>query len=259
MNASLTITCLRSIMQVQPVTEAAEAAIRTLKEMLSKISIAQEQMEELHINIIQQQEQTKAPNPASHSNNQKNRAGNSSKNRQTKHHKRREQIVGESLENDEACNMQVVPKSDETRHIIRAALSNHFLFSGLEGEGMFDVIDTMIQEEVLSDMVIIQQGEKGDKFYVLEKGRAKIKVDNKICGEIKSGEAFGELALMWNCPRAATIIADEDCVMWTLSRPLFRRLLAASSTSQTVILCEFLKKIPFLKTLGNQETTKIAR
>ena len=226
---------------VDNVTLAATAAISTLTDMLTKISVVQEEMEKLHINIIKANKHVDNNSSATHTHNSNFNSHAVSNNGETKKKKKREQIVGETLGDDEACKMQVVPKSDETRHIIYTALSNHFLFSGLEGEGMYDVIDTMIQEEVLSDMVIIQQGEKGDKFYVLEKGHAKIKVDNKVVGEFKAGEAFGELALMWNSPRAATIVAHNDCVMFTLSRPLFRRLLATSSTSQTVILCEFLK------------------
>ncbi|GMI33186.1 hypothetical protein TeGR_g5853 [Tetraparma gracilis] len=157
----------------------------------------------------------------------------------------------------------VVPKSDETRRLIQSALFHHFLFSDLEEDGTVDIIDTMAQEEALAGMVIIQQGESGDKFYVLESGRATVKVNNRLLaspeGSLRPGAAFGELALMWNSPRAATIVATEDCVLWTLSRPLFRRLLAASSSSQTAVLCDFLKNIPLLKPLGNQETTKIAR
>jgi len=174
--------------------------------------------------------------------------------------RRREQIVGEPLESlGTKVQHKVIPKSDETRRTLQSALCSHFLFSDLEDDGTIDVIDTMLQEEVLEGMVIIQQGESGDKFYVLESGGATIKVNNSVAGKLRPGSAFGELALMWNSPRAATIVATEDCVLWTLSRPLFRRLLATSSSSQTALLCDFLKNIPLLKPLGNQETTKIAR
>ena len=113
---------------------------------------------------------------------------------------------------------------------------------------------------MLEDMVIILQGDTGDKFYVLEHGSAKVKVDGVTLDQtLGPGSAFGELALMWNSPRAATIVASEDSTLWSLSRPLFRRLLATSSSNQTVQLCEFLKNVDLLKPLGNQETTKIAR
>ncbi len=219
---------------MDPVTSSAQSAITTITSMLQTIASAQSKMESLDVQIHPQHRSAPA------------------------RPRRREQIIGESLSSD-LDSMPVVPKGESTRRVITAALKTHFLFSDLEESGTVDVIDAMVPEESLAGMVIIQQGEAGDKFYVLESGRAQIKVDGRVMGSVSAGEAFGELALMWNSPRAATVVAVEDCVLWTLSRPLFRRLLATSSSSQTAVLCDFLKNVPLLKPLGNQETTKIAR
>lgn len=40
----------------------------------------------------------------------------------------------------------------------------------------------------------------------------------------ESGEAFGELALLYNAPRAATITANEDCTLWCLDRGTFSNI-----------------------------------
>lgn len=110
--------------------------------------------------------------------------------------KRREQIIGESLDN-EVIDLEIIPKSDETRQCLEQTLQNHFLFSDLEPEGVKDVIDTMVQDEALAGMVIIAQGESGekeDKFYVLEHGRAQVKVNGDAKGYIEPGSAFGEVS-----------------------------------------------------------------
>ncbi|GMI03342.1 hypothetical protein TrLO_g13979 [Triparma laevis f. longispina] len=237
-----------SVSKVGPVTESATEAITSIKEMLDVIHSVQDMMEALNL----------SPLPISHHANDVADQHMKDQKRGAEKPKRREQIIGESLDNDNIA-LTVYPKSDETRKIIASSLSNHFLFSDLEGSGVKDVIDTMEKEDVLQDMVIIQQGEAGDKFYVLEHGSAQIKVHGEKKGVVTSGAAFGELALMWNSPRAATIVAMDDCTLWSLSRPLFRRLLATSSSNQTVQLCEFLNNVPLLTPLGNQETTKIAR
>ncbi|GMH91100.1 hypothetical protein TrST_g10019 [Triparma strigata] len=238
-----------SVSKVEPVTESATEAIDSIKEMLDIIHSVQEMMEALNL----------SPLPISHhANDVADQHMKDQRKKGVEKPKRREQIIGESLDNDNVA-LTVYPKSDETRKIIASSLANHFLFSDLEGSGVKDVIDTMEKEDVLQDMVIIQQGEAGDKFYVLEHGSAQIKVNGEKKGILTSGAAFGELALMWNSPRAATIVAMDDCTLWSLSRPLFRRLLATSSSNQTVQLCEFLNNVPLLHPLGNQETTKIAR
>ena len=66
---------------------------------------------------------------------------------------------------------------------------------------------------------IINQGDKGDKFYVIGAGTCDISVKGK--GSVMTasrGVAFGELALMFNQPRAATVTAEGDVVAWQASR-----------------------------------------
>lgn len=46
------------------------------------------------------------------------------------------------------------------------------------------------------------------------------------------GEAFGELALLYNAPRAATIIADGDCILWELDRQTFTHIVKDSSRNK---------------------------
>jgi cAMP-dependent protein kinase regulator len=65
---------------------------------------------------------------------------------------------------------------------------------------------------------IIRQGDKGDKFYVLESGTCDISVNGKgSVMKASRGVAFGELALMFNQPRAATVTAESDVVAWQAS------------------------------------------
>ena len=71
--------------------------------------------------------------------------------------------------------------------------------------------------------VIIKQGDEGDRFYVLESGTCDIPVKGK--GSVMKalrGVDFGELALLFNQPRAATVTAESDVVVWQASRPCRR-------------------------------------
>ena len=67
---------------------------------------------------------------------------------------------------------------------------------------------------------IIKQGDEGDKFYVIGAGTCDITVKGKgSVMKASRGVAFGELALMFNQPRAATVTAEGDVVAWQASRP----------------------------------------
>jgi cAMP-dependent protein kinase regulator len=64
------------------------------------------------------------------------------------------------------------------------------------------VIDVMQAQYVASGEVIIHQGDQGDLFYILEEGSCEIFISGESQGMIESGSSFGDLALMYNCPRA---------------------------------------------------------
>lgn len=78
-------------------------------------------------------------------------------------------------------------------------------------------------------------------------------------GNIESGSSFGDLALMYNCPRAATIRAVTYCTLWTLDRVFFRQAMVTSSSNQNVQLSQFLSKITLFGNLGAQQLNQLAR
>merc|ERR1712187_150885 len=78
---------------------------------------------------------------------------------------------------------------------------------------------------------IIKQDTPGDELYILEEGECIVEkvyipgTPSKKVNEYKSGDYFGELALLHNEPRAATVIAKTDCRLLTLKRKTFKTLL----------------------------------
>lgn len=75
-------------------------------------------------------------------------------------------------------------------------------------------------------------GDEGDNFYVVEQGRFDVYVSSKKVVELFAGGAFGELALLYNSPRAATVMAATSAKLWALDRVTFRHIIAHSSAQQ---------------------------
>jgi len=75
--------------------------------------------------------------------------------------------------------------------------------------------------------VVIREGEEGDSLYIVEAGSLTCTkvlrgTQNPIfLKEYVPGETFGELSLLYNTPRAATITAKEPCSLWRLDRQNF--------------------------------------
>jgi len=74
-----------------------------------------------------------------------------------------------------------------------------------------------------------------------------------------NGALFGELALMYQAPRAATVtIASPKCITWALDREPFKMLLAQSSTKQLEMYEGFLQEVPILKDLNHYELSRLS-
>jgi cAMP-dependent protein kinase regulator len=94
-------------------------------------------------------------------------------------------------------------------------------------------------------------------FYVLEDGHVIFSVDGKYVGACSRGGSFGELALLYNCPRAATCIANTDCSVWKVDQKTFHYMLANNNSSQQKDIHDVLRKVPFLSELEDNTLTKI--
>lgn len=87
--------------------------------------------------------------------------------------------------------------------------------------------------------VIVKQGDDGDEFFIILEGECVVskkeegEEEEKEVGRLRSGAYFGELALMQNAPRAATVSAGDNCKLVKLDRASFHRLLGPCSQTFT--------------------------
>jgi putative peptide zinc metalloprotease protein len=74
---------------------------------------------------------------------------------------------------------------------------------------------------------IIRQGESGDRFYVIRSGAVSVERDGHVLARLGPGDAFGEIALLLDVPRTATVTAVEPTWLLTLEADDFRDVLAS--------------------------------
>jgi len=172
--------------------------------------------------------------------------------------KRAQNVFAEPLDMSEDFVIPNFPKSDGAVKFIDESLADNFIFASLTKEERRLLIDAMKADEVPAGTVIIQQGEVGDYFYVVEDGNISFNVDGNNVGACSRGASFGELALLYNCPRAATCIANSRCKIWKVDQRTFRYMLANNNASLQKGVLEVLRKVQFLSNLDEATLIRIA-
>lgn len=108
------------------------------------------------------------------------------------------------------------------------------------------------------DDIVMRQGDDGDCLYVIDSGELDVLYGGEKVATIGPGRAFGEIALMYNCPRTATIIAKTPVTLWAMDRSSFRRILMEESIRRRNLYQSFLEKVPLLESLYPYERAKVA-
>merc|ERR1719335_522656 len=128
---------------------------------------------------------------------------------------------------------------------------------------MMDVIDAMKPDTVEKGTRLISQGEDGDFFYIVDEGTFDVFVqrgDNppgKVL-EYSPGGMFGELGLMYNAPRAATVMATSPAKVWALDRESFQLMLTTAENTRHTQHEGFLQDIELFKHLTRYEIAQLS-
>lgn len=185
------------------------------------------------------------------------------------------------------------PKTPEQLGRIRASIANNFIFRDLDEEQETGVLAAMQEVPVPAGEVVIRQGDVGEYFYVVESGllhcfiapeplpppavsaASGAKGSNAKDGgkfvapgyhpefgrkvaECAPGSSFGELALMYGHPRAATVLSIEPSTLWRVDRITFRTIILKAAHRRRTMYEHFLSTVPLLETLSPEERSKIA-
>ena len=149
-------------------------------------------------------------------------------------------------------------KAADAKERIKLAMQKCILFDGLDNEQESDIIDAMFEKKVDKDEMIIKEGHEGDNFYIIEKGEfVALKADQEVFSYDNKG-SFGELALMYNCPRAATVIARSEGTLWCVDRLSFRNIIVVSTAKKRLQYERTLSEIELFQVLTPEDRSVIA-
>jgi CRP-like cAMP-binding protein len=114
--------------------------------------------------------------------------------------------------------------------------------------------------------VILRKGEIGDRFYVIASGSAAVELEGRTVGRLGEGGWFGEVALLRNSARTATVKMTSDGEVASLARHHFLRALALDGSAEHAAITS-IRDLPGMArapvetrtTLANSETSTVLR
>lgn len=138
------------------------------------------------------------------------------------------------------------------------------MFSGLDEKEKQIVVNAMAEKNTQPSEVVIREGDEGDSLYVVGSGTLsctkvfKGQTQPTHLRKYQPGEAFGELALLYNAPRAATITSDGESVLYALDRQTFNHIVKDAAIRKREKYETFLKKVPLLETMEDYERSQVS-
>ena len=110
----------------------------------------------------------------------------------------------------------VAPDAEELR-----ILASVPIFAPLPGGSLEHLAARLVPLRLEPWTVIVREGDAGDRFYIVVEGEIEVRQDGKLVSELEAGGYFGEIALLRDVPRTATVISRTPVVLYALDREDF--------------------------------------
>jgi len=176
-----------------------------------------------------------------------------------RHEKRRVSATRSRLMSDwQGTRPPLVEKSQRDMEMIRTAVQSNVQLAELlqlTQEQVEEMARSMVLWEVEPGVPIITKGDKGDAFYVVNDGVIDVVIDpdpsdprknrnGQVPVKLRAGDSFGELALLYDSPRKATVIPVRKSSLWVLELPQWRSVLKMRPQSRADAYVSVLAAVP---------------
>jgi len=156
--------------------------------------------------------------------------------------------------------LPVYDKTAAQKERLQNILSLSFLFSALEEDELSTVLNA-VEEKVFDSVRIIQEGDDGDCLYVVEEGSLECKkvIEGKetVVKTCVEGDVFGELALLYSTPRAASVDAVGRCLCWRLDRVTFNQVVKQAHIKRSEKYDQFVQSVSLFSSMEQAERLRI--
>lgn len=147
--------------------------------------------------------------------------------------------------------------SSDTTFIVNC-LKSHFVFHSLSETETESIVNKMFYCTTSAGENIFKQNDAASTFFVMEKGLIEVVINGQQKKTINPGDSFGELALLYNAPRSATLHCLENCSFWAIDRTTFRKAIEEMMTREYEENRQFIENVKFFGTMTGDQKDRLA-
>ena len=150
-------------------------------------------------------------------------------------------------------------KDSDSIEKIHSALRQNFVFKEMSDDDRARFVNAFEEVTFEKGQTIIKQGDDGDYFYVIGYGKVLFKVDTMDVGSAEEGGSFGEISLLYTCPRAASVIAGSpSTILYRVDQRTFRFMMQSQTKELEESKRKLLRGIKFLEQLSDTDLLRLS-
>lgn len=144
------------------------------------------------------------------------------------------------------------PKPPGDHQALHEVLAKHFIFAALNFDEKQQIIEKMIYCSLEPGEVLFKQNSIARFFFVIDRGELEIIIDNVKVREMGPGQYLGDLALLYNTPRTASVRAVGPVWLWALDSAEFKSKLITLKRNHHATAFQFLEQLDCFRRLTNE-------
>lgn len=128
-------------------------------------------------------------------------------------------------------------------------LKSHFLFSTIPEDTIKQLIKQMKTYILEENQIVYKQGNIGVNFYIIEKGKIEVLINNESTKFLTSGKCFGELGLIQDKERNCTVLTIEKTILKGIDRKTYKEIVETINEKKQDENMNFIETVPVFKQL----------
>ncbi|KAI5188799.1 cAMP-dependent protein kinase regulator [Nematocida minor] len=150
------------------------------------------------------------------------------------------------------------PKDKSVSEMLLNILKNtRVIAQTMDTEQMEKLVATMYVQPVKSGEELIKQDEYGKTMYLIESGEFQIWKNGKLRATLRENSLFGEISLLYSCPRTASVLCTIDAQVWVVTSDAYTSILMVQQRKNRELICAFLEKNKKYVNLSAKEKERV--